>query len=324
MPRLMRIRQLIAVVSLLALAACGKSAGTVDNNPTGPVYGPATPAATAVGTASPAELPTVTGGLGVAPTVTFPASGPPPKLQRSILVEGTGKPIETGDLMVSNYYGIIWGADKPFNNSYDQKKTVSFRIGVNAVVKGWDVGLLGVKTGSRVLLTLSPSEGYGLTGSTDVGIKGTDTIVFVIDVLAALGTQEFGQADAVLQTPPANSPTVVGAPGTEPTLSFPPGLAEPTAPKLDIIAKGNGAPVAYGNVYLQFTAYDWTGVQQGATWQSTGAQEVPLSAEQTQLQGLVGVPVGSRVLLQVPADEENSTPAVAYVMDVIYQPTPVA
>lgn len=39
--------------------------------------------------------------------------------------------------------------------------------------------------GSRVLLVTPAGWGYGSAGSASVGIVGTDTLVFVVDILAA-------------------------------------------------------------------------------------------------------------------------------------------
>ena len=322
--RLLRLRSLLVAAPLAMLVACGSSGGTEATATSGPVYGPATPAATTVGTAPADRLPTATGAIGEKPVLTFPSTPPPPALQRQILVQGTGPAVQSGDLLIANYYGAIWGSATPFDNSYDKKKAASFSIGTGNVVKGWDVGLVGVPTGSRVMLTLSPSDGYGLAGNPDAGISGTDTLVFVIDVLHTLGPNQFGQADAVVQPAPANAPIVTGAPGTTPSLTIPAGLAEPTEPKTDVIALGTGAPVAYGTIYLQYAVYDWTGAEQGDSWSQGGPQEVELTESLTQLQGLVGVPVGSRVLLQLPADAESGAPASAFVIDVLYQAPAVA
>ncbi|HET9970969.1 MAG TPA: FKBP-type peptidyl-prolyl cis-trans isomerase, partial [Streptosporangiaceae bacterium] len=39
--------------------------------------------------------------------------------------------------------------------------------------------------GSRVLLSIPPAQGYGTAGASQVGIKGTDSLVFVVDILDA-------------------------------------------------------------------------------------------------------------------------------------------
>ena len=40
--------------------------------------------------------------------------------------------------------------------------------------------------GSRVLLIIPPSDGYGSAGQSQAGIKGTDTLVFVVDIVGAV------------------------------------------------------------------------------------------------------------------------------------------
>jgi peptidylprolyl isomerase len=57
--------------------------------------------------------------------------------------------------------------------------------GEGQVIKGWDSGLVGQAVGSRVLLVVPPADGYNSSGQSQVGINGTDTLVFVVDILAA-------------------------------------------------------------------------------------------------------------------------------------------
>ena len=57
-------------------------------------------------------------------------------------------------------------------------------IGKGQVIPGWDEGLVGQTVGSQVLLVVPPDKGYG-AGSASAGIKGTDTLVFVVDILDA-------------------------------------------------------------------------------------------------------------------------------------------
>ena len=38
---------------------------------------------------------------------------------------------------------------------------------------------------SRVLLVIPPKDGYGSAGSSAAGINGTDTLVFVVDIVDA-------------------------------------------------------------------------------------------------------------------------------------------
>ena len=50
---------------------------------------------------------------------------------------------------------------------------------------GWDERLVGRTVGSRVILEIPPNKGYGAKGNKDAGIKGTDTLFFVVDILGA-------------------------------------------------------------------------------------------------------------------------------------------
>jgi peptidylprolyl isomerase len=37
------------------------------------------------------------------------------------------------------------------------------------------------------MLVIPPADGFGKSGNSQVGIKGTDTLVFVVDILGAFG-----------------------------------------------------------------------------------------------------------------------------------------
>ena len=45
--------------------------------------------------------------------------------------------------------------------------------------------LVGRTVGSRVILEIPPAKGYGKKGNPQAGIKGTDTLFFVVDILGA-------------------------------------------------------------------------------------------------------------------------------------------
>lgn len=132
----------------------------------------------------PAGLPSLVEKDGKVTRFDFAKTGDPAKgLQVITLVKGTGAPIEAGSPIAMRYLGQVWGAKKPFDENYKAETPGSFNIGVGELVKGWDRGLVGVTGGSRVLLVIPPKLGYGAKGNKDAGIKGTDTLVFVIDVL---------------------------------------------------------------------------------------------------------------------------------------------
>jgi peptidylprolyl isomerase len=330
----MRVRALSSVLPLLIMVAC--SSGSTGPTSSAALLG--TPAAsgsaapdTVVADQVPADqLPTASGGFGDKPTLTFPAGDPPGSLQRVVLVNGTGPATQKGDWLITNYLGQVWGRTV-FDNSYDKKTTAAFQIGLGKLVPGWDVALDGVPVGSRVLLSLPPADGYGATGKDSAGIAGTDTLVFVVDIVQAVAPTAAGQTDAVPQSVPDGGPQVSGALGGVPTVSIPAGLGEPTTPSVTVLAKGTGAPVETGQVLAPYVAVNWTGELAGSTWPgapgvtgqpSTGPRAIPVIAGKS-FAGLVGVPLGSRVLVQLPVTTNTKTgkpvPATASVLDLLAQ-----
>lgn len=127
-------------------------------------------------------LPEVSGGFGDNPTLTFPGSPAPITLESVVLVEGDGDEVAAGDLLHVNYHGQLWDGGV-FDSSYARGESISFPIGVGSVIAGWDKALVGTTIGSRVLISIPPEDGYGSRGVPQAGIGGTDTLVFVVDVL---------------------------------------------------------------------------------------------------------------------------------------------
>ena len=144
------------------------------------------PKATGAAVAPVAGLPTVTLAADGKPTVNVPAGvAAPTTLVSQVLVKGTGPVVTAGQTITVHYTGLIWGSGKQFDSSWDRGKPFDVVIGKGQVVPGWDEGLVGQTVGSQVLLVLPPDKGYGATGNTSAGIAGTDTLVFVVDILDA-------------------------------------------------------------------------------------------------------------------------------------------
>ncbi len=133
-------------------------------------------------------LPTVSAKAGSAPTLTFPSSSPPSGLVTTTLIKGSGPKIVKGDYVIAQYVGYIWRTKKVFGSSWASDSPFGFVIGASPeqVIPGWDKGLVGQTVGSRVMLSIPPAEGYGSAGQSQAGIKGTDTLVFVVDIIDAL------------------------------------------------------------------------------------------------------------------------------------------
>jgi peptidylprolyl isomerase len=140
------------------------------------------------------SLPKVSATPGAEPKITMPSSKPPSSLVVKTLVQGTGPAVAKGDTVVVQYVGAIYRNGSVFDASWTRGQPFGFTIGASPsqVIPGWDKGLTGVKVGSRVMLMVPPADGYGKAGNTQAKIKGTDTLVFVVDVLGAFNATSSG------------------------------------------------------------------------------------------------------------------------------------
>jgi peptidylprolyl isomerase len=139
--------------------------------------------ATGAAVAPKAGLPVV--GLDAAkhPKITLPAGAPPAALIVQPLITGTGAKVAKGSQVSVQYTGVLWPGGTVFDSSWTRPTASTFTVGTGQLINGWDTGILGQAVGSRVLLVIPPDRGYGAEGSPKLGIKGTDTLVFVVDVL---------------------------------------------------------------------------------------------------------------------------------------------
>lgn len=268
-------------------------------------------------------LPQVGGGYGSKPKVTVAkGSDPGKKLRSEILAEGDGPKVAKGDLLVADYLGEIYRTGKVFDNSYDRGTPSSFTLksGPGGVISAWVKSLAGVPVGSRVLLVAPPKEGYGKQGNPQAGIKGTDTLVFVVDLIAAYGKDSPLPDSAPVADLPAGIPSVTG--DAEPTIAIAKGTAPPKEPRTTVLSTGTGPAVAKGGlVVVQFSAMSWSGNPLRTTW-PTGPEGMPVGGQQPgPFDLLVGTPVGSRVLLELPAQQgaDPATDSVAVVIDILGQ-----
>jgi FKBP-type peptidyl-prolyl cis-trans isomerase len=131
-------------------------------------------------------MPTVTAGTaGKGPKITIPKTAAPATLRVRTLIKGRGPKVTKGEFIVVQYTSVIWRTKKAFDSTWSRRQPFGTTIGVGQGIKGWDKGLVGQTVGSRVLLVIPPADGYGPAGVPWAGIKGTDTIVFAVDILAA-------------------------------------------------------------------------------------------------------------------------------------------
>ncbi|WP_030243998.1 MULTISPECIES: FKBP-type peptidyl-prolyl cis-trans isomerase [unclassified Streptomyces] len=302
----MRRRSLLIAVpaGLATLAACGD-----DKSDSSKASDSPSPSASAPSSAPPPKivdgpLPAVTAGtkFDEKPTVAKGSGEPSKQLAVKTLIAGSGKAVAENDFVVANYLGQVWNTAKVFDNSYDRKARLAIQLTQGRIIDGWRYALAGKKAGSRVEMAVPPTWGYGSQGNPQAGIKGTDTLVFVVDVQDTFNATSSAKGEEVPQEN-ADLPKVgTNTDGKAPSIEVP----EATAPKklvAEYVLEGDGEKVAAeDSVLVQYKGVLWDG---GKEFDSSYANKQLVSFSLQQVvkgwaQGLTGKKVGSRVLIVIP------------------------
>jgi len=324
------MRRLVAI-TVIPLLACLVIAGCGSSKPTSSAS-----ASASSGNANASVK--VTGTFGATPVVTIPKLDADNKLTVKTVIQGTGPTVTKSDSMAANFVLYFWqGKSSSLKaNTFTSNPTV---IG-GTMLPGLETALIGQKVGSRVLAVIPPADGYGTAGNSELGITGSTTLVFVIDVIksysdtaSASGTQESNGGGTL--------PAVSAHPGSAPTVTIP-SSKPPTTLVSKTLIKGNGPKLVKGQfVVAQYTGYIWrTGKVFDSSWSSGSPFGFVFQASPEQVisgwdSGLVGQTVGSRVLLIIPPKDGygssgaseagiTGTDTLVFVVDIIdaLQPTP--
>ena len=118
-----------------------------------------------------------------------PPAGPSPSASftQTDLTVGTGAEANPGRELTVNYTGWLYDASKTdskgiqFDTSAVRGPLI-FQLGVGDVITGWDVGIVGMKTGGVRRLVIPPSLAYG--ASRNGPIPPFSTLVFDIELVA--------------------------------------------------------------------------------------------------------------------------------------------
>jgi peptidylprolyl isomerase len=315
------VRKLLSLVAVLALGSSLAACGSEDSKAGGD-FGK-------IGIK-------VTEEFGKKPTVTHKEGEPDKALLTEVVKEGDGAEVKKGDFLTANYLGQIWRDGKVFDNSYDRGAPSSFPIGIGGVIKGWDEALVGKKVGSRVILSIPADKGYGPAGGNEqAGITKDDTLIFVVDLFSS--TSNSTKLDAEPVASAATPFKVTGELNAEPKVTVPAGTKPPAKPgKPVVLATGKGKPIAKGDQLVgRYVVFDYTGKKQASTWDPQPAsQQGPAQpgsptdklqvgpgpkGEAGALDGLAGMPVGSRVLVELPPakDAKGKATSAFAVIDVL-------
>ena len=296
----------LALVGSVAVAACGQgddagAGGSVDGI-------------------------TVDGEYGTEPTVEVERPFDATEAESTVLVDGEGDEVAAGDEVSVDFYVTDGTTGEQEQSSYEAQP-VSLLLEEGTANPALLDALVGSTVNDRILVVLPPEEPP--EGAT-VAPTGSDTVIFVLDVLEILDPP-LEQAEGEEVPAPEGLPTVeTDDSGAVTGITVPPDATAPTELVSQTLIEGEGQPVeADDTLVVHYTGVLLDGGEVfDSSWERGEPASFPLSGViQGWQQGLEGVPVGSRVLLVVPAElgygAEGSPPtipggaALVFVVDVL-------
>ncbi|KAL7792059.1 hypothetical protein V8C37DRAFT_381468 [Trichoderma ceciliae] len=108
---------------------------------------------------------------------------------KTILQEGDGPEPKADQTVIMGYTGWLKDTSQPdnkgkkFDSSYDRNpKTFETKIGVERVIKGWDVAVLTMKVGERARLDITSDFAYGSRAISGV-IPANSDLIFDVHLI---------------------------------------------------------------------------------------------------------------------------------------------
>ncbi|MFL2983705.1 MAG: FKBP-type peptidyl-prolyl cis-trans isomerase [Candidatus Neomarinimicrobiota bacterium] len=98
------------------------------------------------------------------------------------LIEGEGTEAQDYNKVIVNYTGKLEDGSIFDSSLNPGREPFTFTLGVGSVIKGWDIGVKGMKVGGKRQLTIPANLGYGDKGAGSVIPPGA-TLVFEVELL---------------------------------------------------------------------------------------------------------------------------------------------
>jgi len=119
------------------------------------------------------------------PTVDKQPTTLPDGLQYIDLTEGGGVPATDGSTVSIIYTGWLQSSGQKFDSSYDHDgQPFSVTLGQGQVIKGFEEGLVGIRSGSTRRLIIPPALAYGSQGASQGKVPIPPDATLIFDVTA--------------------------------------------------------------------------------------------------------------------------------------------
>ncbi len=314
------LSMIVAAGAILALAAC--SSGTPTSTSTTSSASSAKCVSTPSGSTS--ESVKVTGDFRATPTVKFSAPLKATSTERTVVIKGKGadvKPSSTVDIALAAYNGTT---GKLLSASgFDKTSPVPIVVDPTQFVPGLVRTIECVPLGSRVVTTSTVKDSFGSADTSSLGLKATDTVVFVADVVDVVPTRANGKSVA----PTPGFPTVKLSKSGQPTITIPKSTP-PTTTKIALLKQGEGDVVkSTDTISLQYQGVLWrTGKVFDQSWGRSVYSGPVTGFVPGFTKAIEGQKVGSQVIVIIPpADgygskgngEIKGTDTMVFVIDIV-------
>jgi FKBP-type peptidyl-prolyl cis-trans isomerase len=107
-----------------------------------------------------------------------------PEVIKTELIEGQGAELQKGQTGLFHYIGTLEDGTE-FDSSYKRGEPLEVPVGVGYVIPGWDMGLPGMKVGSKRRLEIPYQLAYGENGIPNL-IPPKSTLIFEVELVEIL------------------------------------------------------------------------------------------------------------------------------------------
>ncbi len=311
------VRKISAVIPVIALTAvalvgCAPAAGSANS------FG-----CTPLASSGPiADAVSVTGDFGTDPTIEAPSAMNVTAQERDVIIAGDGPQIVSANQIVSFSYSLVRTSDGASAPAQPVGPAIVSKL--SQVVPTLDEQLMCARQGDRILASL-PANALDPAVAAQNGLGANEGYLMAIDVTEVLpdrpeGTEVFNGAWGL--------PSVVRAPNGRSGVVVPDGKA-PTATTVETLVRGDGAALTADDAaILNVLGVSWTGKTQFRSSIDDGTPVVSSAGDlpKAVADALVGVTVGSQIMVVVPADaaagdsadaKAPKDTALIYVVDVL-------
>jgi FKBP-type peptidyl-prolyl cis-trans isomerase FkpA len=169
---------------VLSILLCAAAFAHAQTPPAAPEQ-PAQPAAAQEAPAQPAAAQEIPAGPVVPGSATIG-----PAAEQLIVTDtkaGTGREAVNGNTVSVHYTGWLYRPmarghkGRKFDSSRDRGEPLEFRLGAGQVIKGWEQGVAGMKTGGRRTLIIPSNLAYGSRAMP--GIPANSALIFDVELL---------------------------------------------------------------------------------------------------------------------------------------------